>query len=155
MSVTQGQSSQRLLSWLERRPSAGGPTLPPTQPMSSVHVGHYLPVRLAALVNGGQTAILTYAVEFTGKVISMRFRVYLGNQLSLQVTPVVIHNDAAQPLIRFGQGGVTYLAGDDETDDYRMAAAVVPGDVIQVTAVNTDPTNAYNFACNFELVREA
>lgn len=147
MSLIQGQSRAAVL--------AGAQTLPPTEARSSVSVGHYLPVRLAALVAAATTEVLTYSVEFVGRVVSMRFRVYLGNQLSLQVTPVIIHNDAAQVLIRFGQGSVTYLAGDDETDDYTMSAAVVPGDVLQVTAVNTDPTNAYNFACNFELIREA
>lgn len=122
---------------------------------SSVAVGHYLPVRFASLVAASATLTLQYPIEFNGRITSMRFRVYLGNQLSLQVTPSLIHNDAAQVLIRTVAGGDTYLVGDDEQDSYQLATAFVSGDVLQVQAVNTNATYGYHFAVDFELLREA
>ena len=122
--------------------------------VAPVQVGRYLSVPMAATVAASSAVTLTYPVEFPCTITQLRFRVYLGNQLSMQVVPSLNHNNSLQPLMRFPSGSKQYLEGDDENDVYRLSQRAEPGDVITVTATNTNASNAYDFSCTFELLRE-
>lgn len=91
-------------------------------------------------------------VKSDGTVEEVRVRFYRGQQLALQVDPIVFHKgNKREDLIYYAQGTHNYLAGDDDYFVYPVVVPVEADDYVSVMVSNTDPANTYTMCVDIIL----
>lgn len=112
------------------------------------------PMHLALAVAAGASGTLSQQVPFDGRVSKIILQLYKGNQMALQLVPVVIRRATHYPLLMFAQGGKQYIDGDSLflalNVDYLLQHGV---DRIGVEYDNTDATYEYAFAVDISVVK--
>jgi len=92
---------------------------------------------------------LRYAVTAPGTLELLTVRFYIGCNLQLRLRPVLERRGegvgSGSNLVKFVNGGLEYVDGDDDKHSFKMAYAVREGDFIVVNYQNMDAVNAYNF----------
>ena len=109
---------------------------------------------LALTVAAGASGDLDFPITYDGRAKKLRYRLYQGNQLSLQLRPVVLRREEEIDLVRYPANGKTYLDGDSEDAtleiDHGLEAQV---DVLRIKYKNTDLTNPYDFRVDVSIWR--
>lgn len=107
--------------------------------------------RFALTVAASGSGELKSDVDFPARVVEVAVRVYAGNELSLQLVPVLRYRGEATPLVEFAEGGHQYIVGDDDAFVFKTDVDAPRGSTLGVQYTNTDAVNAYDFAVDITL----
>jgi hypothetical protein len=108
------------------------------------------PISFRAVIPPGTTKEFEEMVKSPGTLEEIAVRFYIGQQKSLHIQPMIIHNgNVVDNVITYPDGTDKFLSGDD---DYFIFRPVIPckyDDKIKVIATNTDPVNSYTLSIDF------